>query len=131
MILKKNETEIRLHKSYLLFCSFSPALSPLLFLPCSFSPAPKHEILLLLMRLIPCMAIQQSHVSHIFQVTIVPRTGAALGFAQYMPSDRKLYSKEQLNEMMCVALGGRAAETIVFNRVTTGERGYENYSAYG
>lgn len=37
-----------------------------------------------------------------------------------MPSDRKLYSKEELFETMCVALGGRAAETVVFNRITSG-----------
>lgn len=55
------------------------------------------------------------------QVSIIPRTGAALGFAQYMPSDKKLYSREELFEMMCVALGGRAAETVVFNRITTGK----------
>ena len=52
---------------------------------------------------------------------MIPRTSAALGFAQYMPSDNKLYSKQDLFERMCVLLGGRAAETIVFNRVTTGK----------
>ena len=44
-----------------------------------------------------------------------------LGFAQYAPSENKLYSQEQLFETMCVALGGRAAEAITFNSITTGE----------
>lgn len=39
-----------------------------------------------------------------------------------MPTDKKLYSKEDLFQMMCVALGGRAAEAVVFNRITTGMR---------
>ncbi|XP_067934690.1 mitochondrial inner membrane m-AAA protease component paraplegin-like [Watersipora subatra] len=56
----------------------------------------------------------------LLKVSVIPRTSAALGFAQYMPSDKKLYSREDLFERMCVMLGGRAAETVVFNRVTTG-----------
>jgi len=52
---------------------------------------------------------------------LIPRTSAALGFAQYLPSDKKLYSKEELFQRMCMLLGGRAAETIVFNRITTGK----------
>ncbi|CAF99704.1 unnamed protein product, partial [Tetraodon nigroviridis] len=54
------------------------------------------------------------------QVSIAPRTNAALGFAQILPRDQYLFTKEQLFERMCMALGGRAAEAITFNRVTTG-----------
>ncbi|XP_069698705.1 mitochondrial inner membrane m-AAA protease component paraplegin isoform X2 [Periplaneta americana] len=56
----------------------------------------------------------------LLKVTIVPRTNLALGFAQYMPTDQKLYSKEELFERMCMALGGRVAESLTFNRITTG-----------
>uniref|UniRef100_A0A8C8CDY8 Mitochondrial inner membrane m-AAA protease component paraplegin n=1 Tax=Oncorhynchus tshawytscha TaxID=74940 RepID=A0A8C8CDY8_ONCTS len=53
-------------------------------------------------------------------VSIAPRTNAALGFAQILPRDQYLFSKEQLFERMCMALGGRASEAITFNKVTTG-----------
>lgn len=56
----------------------------------------------------------------LLKVTIVPRTSLALGFAQYTPKEQKLYSKEDLIDKMCVALGGRAAESIIFNKITTG-----------
>ncbi|EAT38370.1 AAEL009721-PA [Aedes aegypti] len=56
----------------------------------------------------------------LLKVTIVPRTSLALGFAQYTPKEQKLYTKEQLFDKMCMALGGRAAENITFNRITTG-----------
>lgn len=54
------------------------------------------------------------------QVSIAPRTNAALGFAQMLPRDQYLFTKEQLFERMCMALGGRTAEAITFNKVTTG-----------
>uniref|UniRef100_A0A8D3BIV8 SPG7 matrix AAA peptidase subunit, paraplegin n=1 Tax=Scophthalmus maximus TaxID=52904 RepID=A0A8D3BIV8_SCOMX len=53
-------------------------------------------------------------------VSIAPRTNAALGFAQILPREQFLFTKEQLFERMCMALGGRAAEAITFNKVTTG-----------
>ncbi|XP_052873650.1 paraplegin [Anopheles cruzii] len=56
----------------------------------------------------------------LLKVTIVPRTSLALGFAQYTPKEQKLYSREQLFDKMCMALGGRAAESLIFNRITTG-----------
>ncbi|GBN62054.1 Paraplegin [Araneus ventricosus] len=56
----------------------------------------------------------------LMKVSIVPRTTNVLGFAQYLPSDQKLYSSEELFERMCMALGGRVAETVVFNHVSTG-----------
>lgn len=60
------------------------------------------------------------HTDHLLKVTIVPRTSHALGFAQYNPTERKLYTQEQLSQRMCMALGGRVAESLTFNRVTTG-----------
>ncbi|XP_059523018.1 paraplegin isoform X3 [Myotis daubentonii] len=54
------------------------------------------------------------------QVSIAPRTNAALGFAQMLPRDQHLFTKEQLFERMCMALGGRVSEAISFNKVTTG-----------
>ncbi|CAF0730622.1 unnamed protein product [Adineta ricciae] len=54
------------------------------------------------------------------KVTIVPRTGPALGFAQYMPKDKKLLHEEEFDEDLCVMFGGRVAEQIVFNKVSTG-----------
>ncbi|CAH2103407.1 unnamed protein product [Euphydryas editha] len=60
------------------------------------------------------------HTDALLKVTIVPRTNKALGFAQYTTSDQKLYSKEELFDRMCMALGGRAAEAITFNSITTG-----------
>ncbi|XP_063705579.1 paraplegin [Culicoides brevitarsis] len=56
----------------------------------------------------------------LLKVTIVPRTSLALGFAQYTPKDQKLFTKEQLFDKMCMALGGRAAEALTFNKITTG-----------
>lgn len=44
----------------------------------------------------------------------------ALGFAQYTPHDQKLFTKEQLTDKIRMALGGRAAENITFQRITTG-----------
>lgn len=60
------------------------------------------------------------HTDALLKVTIIPRTSAALGFAQYSPKDRKLFSQEELFDRMCMMLGGRAAENVVFNRITTG-----------
>lgn len=56
----------------------------------------------------------------LLKVTIVPRTSLALGFAQYTPSEQQLHSKEELFDKMCMALGGRVAENLVFSRITTG-----------
>ncbi|TMW49526.1 hypothetical protein DOY81_005389 [Sarcophaga bullata] len=56
----------------------------------------------------------------LLKVTIVPRTSLALGFAQYTPSEQQLYTKEELFDKMCMALGGRAAESLIFNSITSG-----------
>ncbi|XP_060694026.1 paraplegin isoform X1 [Hemiscyllium ocellatum] len=60
------------------------------------------------------------HTEAVLKVSIAPRTNAALGFAQILPREQHLYTKEQLFERMCMALGGRVAEAITFNKVTTG-----------
>jgi len=59
------------------------------------------------------------HADPLVKVTIVPR-GRALGFAMYQPSDLNLMPEEQILDRICVSLGGRAAEQIFFNSVTTG-----------
>ena len=60
------------------------------------------------------------HTDALLKVTILPRTSMALGFAQYTPRDKKLYSPEELLDQMCMALGGRVAEAQTFNKITTG-----------
>jgi AFG3 family protein len=60
------------------------------------------------------------HSDPLLKVTIVPRASGALGFAQYLPKDVSLHSKEQLKDTICMALGGRVAEEICFGKVTTG-----------
>lgn len=56
----------------------------------------------------------------VHKVTIIPR-GRALGVTTYLPIDEKhTYSKEYLEAMIAYAMGGRAAEKIVFNQLTTG-----------
>ncbi|OQV24117.1 Paraplegin [Hypsibius exemplaris] len=56
----------------------------------------------------------------LLRVSIKPRTSHALGFAQYTPNEQKLFSSEDLLERMSMALGGRAAEAVIFNKVSTG-----------
>lgn len=54
------------------------------------------------------------------KVSIVPRGVAALGYAQYLPKEQFLYTTEQLLDGMCMTLGGRVAEDIVFSKISTG-----------
>jgi len=56
----------------------------------------------------------------LLKVSIVPRGSQALGYAQYLPRDQNIYTEAQLYDQMCMTLGGRAAEEIVFGRITTG-----------
>ncbi len=56
----------------------------------------------------------------LLKVTIIPRGVAALGYAQYVPKERYLATIEQLIDGMCVTLGGRVAEDIIFNEISTG-----------
>ncbi|VDL76752.1 unnamed protein product [Nippostrongylus brasiliensis] len=55
----------------------------------------------------------------LLKVSIIPR-GKGLGYAQYLPKEQYLYSKEQLLDRMCMTLGGRVSEEIFFGRITTG-----------
>ena len=59
-------------------------------------------------------------VDPLVKVSIVPRGVAALGYAQYLPKDQYLYTTDQMKNMMCMTLGGRVAEDIVFGRISTG-----------
>src|SRR5690606_1219405 len=60
------------------------------------------------------------HADPLVKVSIVPRGVAALGYAQYLPKEQYLYTTEQLLDGMCMTMGGRAAEEIVFGRISTG-----------
>ncbi|GIV42022.1 MAG: ATP-dependent zinc metalloprotease FtsH [Vicingaceae bacterium] len=59
------------------------------------------------------------HASPLVKVTIVPR-GRSLGAAWYLPEERQLNTKSQILDEICAALGGRAAEEVVFGEVSTG-----------
>ena len=76
----------------------------------------------------------------LLKVSIVPRGTAALGFAQYLPSENLLMTKEQIRDMMCMTLGGRAAEEIMIGKISTGAQNdleritrmaYSQVSLYG
>lgn len=60
------------------------------------------------------------HADPLVKVSIVPRGVAALGYAQYLPKEQFLYQTEQMTDEMCMAFGGRAAEDIVFGKISTG-----------
>ena len=60
------------------------------------------------------------HANPLVKVTIVPRGVAALGYAQYLPKEQFLYRTEQLIDEMCVTLGGRVSEDIIFGKISTG-----------
>lgn len=60
------------------------------------------------------------HADPLVKVTIVPRGVAALGYAQYLPREQYLYRTEQLFDEMCMTLGGRAAEDVIFGKISTG-----------
>ena len=60
------------------------------------------------------------HAYPLVKVTIIPRGLAALGYAQYLPREQYLYTTEAMLDQMAVALAGRAAEEIIFKRITTG-----------
>ncbi len=60
------------------------------------------------------------HAYPLLKVTIVPRGTAALGYAQYTPKEQYLYNTDQLNDQICMTLGGRASEEIFFSKISTG-----------
>lgn len=79
------------------------------------------------------------HASPLVKVTIVPR-GRSLGAAWYLPEERQITTKEQLLDEMCATMGGRAAEEIIFGKVSTGalsdlervtKQAYAMISVYG
>jgi len=79
------------------------------------------------------------YANPLVKVTIVPR-GRSLGAAWYLPEERQITTKEQMLDEMCAALGGRAAEEIVFGKVSTGalsdlekitKQAYAMVSVYG
>lgn len=59
------------------------------------------------------------HAAPLVKVTIVPR-GQSLGAAWYLPEERLIVRTEQMLDEMCAALGGRAAEKVIFNQISTG-----------
>ena len=59
------------------------------------------------------------HAAPLLKVTIVPR-GRSLGAAWYLPEERQLTTTEQMLDEICATLGGRAAEEVIFNNISTG-----------
>ena len=59
------------------------------------------------------------HAAPLVKVTIVPR-GQSLGAAWYLPEERQITTSEQIKDEMCATLGGRAAEKIIFDKISTG-----------
>ena len=59
------------------------------------------------------------HAHPLVKVTIVPR-GRSLGAAWYLPDERQITRTEQLLDEMCATLGGRAAEKVIFDKISTG-----------
>jgi cell division protease FtsH len=60
------------------------------------------------------------HAHPLVKVSIVPRGVAALGYAQYLPKEKYIETTEEMLDRMCMTLGGRAAEKIVFGKISTG-----------
>jgi AFG3 family protein len=67
------------------------------------------------------------HASPLVKVTIVPRGIGTLGYAQYQPKDEYIVRTEALQDRMCMTLGGRAAESIVFDKISTGAQSDLDY----
>ena len=61
----------------------------------------------------------------------MPRGAAALGFAQYLPSENMLMTVQQMTDMMCMALGGRAAEQVILGKISTGKPIIWSFSSEG
>jgi AFG3 family protein len=80
------------------------------------------------------------HAMPLVKVTIVPRGVGTLGFAQYLPKEHYITRTEQLLDDICMTMGGRAAEKIVFDKISTGaqsdldsvtKKGYSMVSIFG
>jgi cell division protease FtsH len=59
------------------------------------------------------------HAAPLVKVTIVPR-GQSLGAAWYLPEERLIVRPDQMLDEMCATMGGRAAEKVIFNKISTG-----------
>ena len=62
--------------------------------------------------------LERSHP--LMKVSIVPRCGKALGYAQYLPSENNIQTEKEMFHDICVCLGGRVAELVFFNHLSTG-----------
>jgi len=60
------------------------------------------------------------HANPLLKVSIVPRGTATLGYSQYQPIEHYLYTEEMLLDNMCMTLGGRVSESLVFGKISTG-----------
>ncbi|MCW3123168.1 MAG: ATP-dependent metalloprotease FtsH [Flavipsychrobacter sp.] len=60
------------------------------------------------------------HAHPLVKVTIVPRGVAALGYAQYLPKEVYIRTTDHLMDDMCMSLGGRAVEELIFGKISTG-----------
>ncbi len=60
------------------------------------------------------------HASPLIKVTIVPRGIGTLGYAQYLPKEEYITRTEQMLDRICMTFGGRAAEKIIFDKISTG-----------
>lgn len=60
------------------------------------------------------------HAHPLVKVSIIPRGEAALGFAQYLPKEQNLYTYSELVDTVCMTLGGRVMEEIIFKDISTG-----------
>jgi AFG3 family protein len=67
------------------------------------------------------------HAMPLLKVTIVPRGIGTLGYAQYLPKDEYITRSEALLDRMCMTLGGRAAEAVVFGKISTGAQSDLDY----
>jgi AFG3 family protein len=67
------------------------------------------------------------HASPLVKVTIVPRGVAALGYAQYLPKDEYIIRTEKMLDRICMTLGGRAAESVIFDKISTGAQSDLDY----
>lgn len=56
----------------------------------------------------------------LLKLTIIPRSKGALGFAQYLPHESQISTRQQLEDQICVILGGRMSEEVFFGKISTG-----------
>ena len=56
----------------------------------------------------------------LLKLTIIPRTKGSLGYAQYLPNESTLETKEEIMDRICCILGGRCSEKYFFTKITTG-----------